>query len=187
MASRKAIIATRGSVARPVGAEEALLIVDLLELVNFLYQGFRSSADSGPDMYFSFSPLSSINFCCVCVSCVPSFLILSDLLPLCDGRKGVAGNGLSFSSSRKCLISSSSNPSSLKTLLRSFFSVLIVHNLKLGTRSLSLRRSEVFRLEKLGRRGEGGEREFFGVEVLDDEDEREGIVTDGLLLLLVFE
>ena len=43
----------------------------------------------------------------------------------------------------------------------------------------------MFRLEKLGRRGKGGERGFFG-EVLDDEDEREGIVTDGLLLLVVF-
>lgn len=44
----------------------------------------------------------------------------------------------------------------------------------------------MFRLEKLGRHGEVGERGFFGEEVLDDEDENEGIVTDGLLLLVVF-
>lgn len=183
MARRKAIIATRGSVARPVGAEDALLIVGLLELVNLLYQGFRSSTNSRPDVYFSFSPLSFLSFCCACVR---SFLILSDLLPPCNGPEGEAANGFSFSPSPKCLISSSSNPSSLNTLLRSLFSVFIVHNLKLGTRSLSLRRSEVFRLEKLGRHGEVGERGFFGEEVLDDEDENEGIVTDGLLLLVVF-
>lgn len=56
-------------------------------------------------------------------------------------------------------------------------------------RSLSLRRSEVFRLEKLGRRGEGGLRRSFGVEEFDEDDDldAEGIVilAHGLLLLLV--